>query len=271
MTTVRLNDGRAMPRLGLGVWQIPPEETAAVVREAASLGYRLFDGAVIYGNEAGLGEGLRSCGVAREELFVATKVWSDHHGFDACLRSVEGSLSRMGLERLDLVLIHWPAPWKGLFVDTWKALVRLRGEGRVSSIGVSNFAPGQIARLAEATGVVPAVNQVEMHPELPQEELREAHARLGVVTECWTPLGQGRSFGAAPVRAAAERTGATPAQVVLAWSLALGGVPIPRTRRRERLAENLGALGVRLRPEEVAAIAALGTGRRCGPDPERFG
>lgn len=271
MTAVALNDGRAMPRLGLGVWQIPPGETAQIVREAAGLGYRLFDGAVLYGNEAGLGEGVRTCGLPREEVFVTTKVWSDHHGFDACLRSVEGSLARMGLDRIDMVLIHWPAPWKGLYVETWRALVRLRDEGRVSSVGVSNFQPEHLERVAEATGVVPAVNQVEMHPELPQRELRKVHARMGIVTQAWTPLGQGRSFGAAPVRAAAERTGATPVQVVLAWNLAVGGAPIPRSQRRERLAENLAAAEVELTAEEVEAITALESGRRCGPDPERFG
>lgn len=268
--TVTLNDGRAMPRIGMGVWQIPDADTPRVVREAVAEGYRLLDGAVIYGNERGLGEGVRGAGVPRDELFVTTKVWNDSQGHNAAIRSVEGSLSRLGLDRLDLVLIHWPVPWKGLFVDTWKALVRLRDEGRVSSIGVSNFLPEHLDRLADETGVVPALNQIELHPELPQRELREKHREMGIVTESWTPLGQGRSFEAEPVRRAAERTGATPAQVVLAWNLAVGGVPIPRSTRRERLAENLAAVEVELLPEEVAAIEGLGTGHRCGPDPRRF-
>lgn len=269
--TVTLNDGRTMPRLGLGVWQIPDDETARVVQAAAAEGYRLFDGATIYGNEQGLGEGLARAEVPREELFVTTKVWNDSQGFDAAIRSVEGSLERLGLERLDLVLIHWPAPWKGLYVDTWKALVRLREEGRVASIGVSNFRREELERIAGETGVVPVLNQIELHPELPQAELRQAHAEMGIVTESWTPLGQGRTFEAEPVQRAAERTGASPAQVLLAWNMAVGGVPIPRSTKRERLRENLAAVDVTLTPEEVAAIEGLETGHRCGPDPDRFG
>jgi 2,5-diketo-D-gluconate reductase A len=262
--SVTLNDGRALPRMGLGVWQIPEGDLPGIVGAAAEEGYRLFDGATIYGNEKGLGEGLKRTGLPRKEIFVTTKVWNDHHGFDAALRSVEGSLARLGLERLDLVLIHWPAPWRGLYVDTWKALVRLREEGRVSSIGVSNFRGPELERIIGETGVTPVLNQVELHPELPQKELREIHARLGMVTESWTPLGQGRTFGAEPVVRAAERTGATPAQVLLAWNLALGCVPIPRSTKRERLRENLGALEVRLTPQEVAAIEGLETGHRAG-------
>lgn len=269
--SMTFSDGRAMPRIGLGVWQIPDADTPRVVREAAAEGYRLFDGAAIYGNERGLGEGVRGAGVPRDELFVTTKVWNDSQGFDAAIRSVEESLSRLGLERLDLVLIHWPVPWKGLYVDTWKALLRLREEGRVSSVGVSNFLPEHLDRIAEATGVAPALNQIELHPELPQRELRDKHREMGIVTQSWTPLGQGRSFDKEPVRRAAERTGATPAQVVLAWNLAVGGVPIPRSTKRERLAENLRAVEVELLPEEVEAIEALETGHRCGPDPRRFG
>ncbi len=269
--TLTLNDGRALPRLGLGVWQIPDDETARVVQEAAAEGYRLFDGATIYGNERGLGEGLRRAEVPREELFVTTKVWNDAQGYDPALRSVEESLERLGLERLDLVLIHWPAPWRGLYLDTWKALVRLREEGRVTSIGVSNFRRGELERIVGETGVTPVLNQIELHPELPQAELRSAHAEMAIVTESWTPLGQGRTFGTEPVRRAVERTGATPAQVLLAWNLALGCVPIPRSQKRERLRENLASVEVTLTPEEVAAIEGLESGHRCGPDPDRFG
>lgn len=266
-----LNDGRRMPRIGLGVWQIPDADTPRIVAEAVSLGYRLFDGAVIYGNERGLGEGLRRAGVPRDEIFVTTKVWNDAQGFDAAIRSVEGSLGRLGLDRLDLVLIHWPVPGRGLFVDTWRALIRLREEGRVTSIGVSNFRAQDLDRLVGETGVVPAVNQIELHPELPQRALREKHAAMGILTESWTPLGQGRTFGAGPVRRASERTGATPAQVLLAWNLALGSAPIPRSTRRERLEENLRAAEVELSPEEVTAIEGLESGHRCGPDPDTFG
>ena len=269
--TATLNDGRAMPRIGLGVWQIPDADVPRLVAEAVGLGYRLFDGAVIYGNEKGLGEGVRRAGVPRDELFVTTKVWNDAQGFDPAIRSVEGSLSRLGLDRLDLVLIHWPVPGRGLFVDTWRALIRLREEGRVSSIGVSNFRVGDLDRLVGETGVVPVLNQIELHPELPQRALREKHREMGILTESWTPLGQGRTFGSEPVAKAAERTGATPAQVVLAWNLALGCAPIPRSTKSERLEENLRAVEVELTSEEVAAIEGLETGHRCGPDPETFG
>lgn len=269
--TVTLNDGRRMPRLGLGVWEIPDDDCARVVAEAAAEGYRLFDGASLYGNERGLGEGVRRAEVPREAMFVTTKVWNDAQGFDPAIRSVEGSLRRLGLDHVDLLLIHWPAPNQDLYVETWRALIRLREEGRALSIGVSNFEPEHLERIIEATGVVPAVNQVELHPELPQVSLRARHEALGIVTQSWTPLGEGRTFQSGPVRRAAERTGATPAQVVLAWNLAVGAAPIPRSRRRERLRENLGAVDVVLRADEVEAIGALESGQRCGPDPRRFG
>jgi 2,5-diketo-D-gluconate reductase A len=268
--SVTLNDGRTLPAIGLGVWQIPDAETARVVAEAAELGYRLFDGATIYGNERGLGEGLRRSGVPREELFVTTKVWNDAQGYDSTLRSVEGSLARLGLDRLDLVLIHWPAPERGLIVETWTALVRLREEGRITSIGVSNFRPQDLDRIVDETGVYPVLNQIELHPELPQRKLRRKHVEMGIATESWTPLGQSRTFGAGPVRRAAERTGATPAQVLLAWNRAVGGVPIPRSTKRARLEENLRSVEVTLTPEEVSEIEALETGHRCGPSPDRF-
>ena len=265
-----LNDGRALPQIGLGVWQIPEDETARVVAEALGLGYRLVDGAVLYGNERGLGEGVRQSGLPREEVWVTTKVWNDRQGFDSAMRSVEESLSRLGMDRLDCVLIHWPAPERGLYVETWKALVRLREEGRVSTIGVSNFLPEHLDRIVDATGVVPALNQVELHPELPQRELREKHAEMGIATQGWTPLGEGRTFGHPIVRRIAERTGATPAQVVLAWQVGLGCAPIPRSTKAERLAENLASHLVLLEAEEFEAMEALETGHRCGPDPRSF-
>ena len=266
-----LNDGRTLPALGLGVWQIPDRETARVVADALALGYRLIDGAPLYGNEKGLGEGLRRSGLPRDEVFVTTKVWNDRQGFDGAMRSVEESLADLGLEHADLVLIHWPAPARGLFVETWRALVRLREEGRARSIGVSNFQPPHLDRIVGETGVVPALNQIELHPERPQAELRRKHAEMGIVTQCWTPLGQSRVFGHPLVRRIAEREKATPAQVVLAWHLALGCAPIPRSTRRERLEENLRATEVRLEPRDLLEMEALETGFRAGPDPWTFG
>jgi len=265
-----LNDGRTMPQMGFGLWQVPERETARLIADAVKVGYRLFDGAALYGNERGLGEGVRHAGVPRDELFVTTKVWNDRQGYDSTLRAVEESMERLVLDRVDLVLIHWPAPARDLYVDTWRALIRLREEGTVTSIGVSNFLPEHLDRIWSETGVVPVVNQIELHPELPQKDLRQKHEEMGIVTQSWTPLGQSRTFGSPAIRQAAQRTGATPAQVVLAWHLALGCAAIPRSTKPERLAENLQALDVQLTPEEVAAIEALGNGHRTGPDPHTF-
>jgi 2,5-diketo-D-gluconate reductase A len=265
-----LNDGRTMPQIGFGLWQVPERETARLIVDAVKVGYRLFDGAALYGNERGLGEGVRHAGVPRDELFVTTKVWNDRQGYDSTLRAVEESLERLVLDRVDLVLIHWPAPARDLYVDTWRALIRLREEGTVTSIGVSNFLPEHLDRIWRETGVVPVLNQIELHPELPQKELRQKHQDMGIVTQSWTPLGQSRTFGSPVVRRVAQRTGATPAQVILAWHLALGCSVLPRSTKPERLAENLQALDVQLTPEEVGAIEELENGHRTGPDPHTF-
>ncbi|WP_103258613.1 aldo/keto reductase [Tabrizicola aquatica] len=268
---LRLNDGHSIPQLGLGVWQVPAASTAATVAQALGLGYRLIDGAAIYGNEEGLGAGVRDSDVPRDEIFVTTKVWNDDQGYDATLRAVEASLARLGMERVELCLIHWPVPAKDRYLDTWRALIRLREEGRVRSIGVSNFMGQHLERLVQETGVVPVLNQIELNPRLQQAELRALHDRMGIVTQSWTPLGQGRSFDAAPIQAAAVRTGKTPAQVILRWHVQLGLSVIPRSTRAEGQAENLDLFGWELLPEEMAAIATLDEGSRCGPDPLTFG
>jgi 2,5-diketo-D-gluconate reductase A len=264
-----LNDGRAIPQLGFGLWQVG--EAARVTEAALALGYRLVDGASIYGNETGLGQGLRASGLPRDEVFVTTKVWNDRQGRSDTKAAVGESLDRLRLDRLDLVLIHWPAPWRDRYLDAWTALIDLRTEGAVSSIGVSNFNAEQIDRLTAETGVTPALNQIELHPRLTQAALREAHAARGVVTQSWTPLGQGRAFAAGPVQAAAARTGKTPAQVVLRWHVHLGLSVIPRSTRTAGLAENLALFDFELTAAEVAAISSLEAGERCGPDPARFG
>jgi 2,5-diketo-D-gluconate reductase A len=267
---LRLNDGHMIPTLGLGIWQVPADRTADTVATALGLGYRLVDGAAIYGNEAGLGEGLRQSGLPRDEVFVTTKVWNDDQGHDSTLRAVEGSLARLGLDRIDLCLIHWPVPARGQYVDTWRALIRLRDEGRVRSIGVSNFMAAHLERLVGETGVVPVLNQIELNPRLQQAELRALHDRMGIVSQSWTPLGQGRSFAAAPVLEAAARSGKSPAQVILRWHLQLGASVIPRSNRREGLAENRDLFDFDLTDAEMAAMAALEEGTRCGPDPATF-
>jgi 2,5-diketo-D-gluconate reductase A len=266
-----LNDGRQLPQVGLGLWQVPKDDAARVVADAIGIGYRLIDGASAYGNEDGLGEGLRRAGLARDEVFVTTKVWNDAQGYDATLRSVDDSLKRIGIDRLDLCLIHWPVPARGLYADSWRALIRLREEGRVRSIGVSNFGPGELDRIADETGVVPVLNQIELHPRRQQAPLREKHRTMGIVTQSWTPLGLSKSFDHPVIRGIADRVRRSPAQVILRWHVQLGCSVIPRSVRRERLAENLAIFDFELTPEDLSGIATLEAGERTGPDPATFG
>lgn len=268
--SLALNDGHSLPALGFGLWQVPGADTARVVEQALGLGYRLIDGAAIYGNEDGLGEGLRRSGLPRDDVFVTTKCWNDDQGFDAALRAFDASLARTGLDRVDLYLIHWPCPQKDLFVETWRALIRLRDDGRARSIGVSNFHAPHLQRLVDETGVTPAVNQIELHPRLQQVPLRETHRRLGIVTQSWTPLGQGRSFDDPVIRAIAARVDRSPAQVILRWHLDIGCSVIPRSTRTAGLAENLALFDFALTAEDHAALATLDAGERTGPDPDRF-
>jgi len=270
-TRLRLNDGHLIPQLGLGIWQVPAETTATTVATALGLGYRLVDGAAIYGNEMGQGAGIRQSGLPRDEVFVTTKVWNDDQGHDATLRAVEASLTRLGMDRVDLCLIHWPCPAQDRYIDTWRALVRLRDEGRIRSIGVSNFMPAHLERLVDETGVIPVLNQIELNLRLQQADLRALHDRMGIVTQSWTPLGQGHSFTAAPVQAAAARTGKSPAQVILRWHVQLGASVIPRSTREAGQAENLNVFDFILTDAEMAAMATLDEGQRCGPDPMTFG
>jgi 2,5-diketo-D-gluconate reductase A len=268
--TMPLNDGHAIPRLGFGIWQISAPDTARLVADALTMGYRLVDGAAIYGNEEGLGDGLRQSGLSRDEVFVTTKCWNTDQGYDAALRAFDASLTRTGLEQVDLYLIHWPCAERGLFVDTWRALIRLRDEGRAKSIGVSNFKAAHLDRLIAETGVTPALNQIELHPALPQAELRDVHARLGIVTQSWSPLGRARGFDAAPLRAIAARLGYSPAQVILRWHLQLGVSFIPRSSRHVGLAENRDIFDFALTDTDMTALATLDTGQRIGPDPDAF-
>ncbi len=261
-----LNDGRAIPQLGLGVYQTPHDETAQVVRTAIEAGYRSIDTAAAYGNEAGVGEGVRSSGVPRENLFVTTKLWNVSHGYDRAMRACEKSLGRLGLDYLDLYLIHWPAPFQDLYVDTWKAFVSLRDEGKVRSIGVSNFEPEHIERIVGETGVVPAINQIEMHPRYQRRDRRALHDRLGIVTEAWSPLDEGRALTLPPVLDAARKHGRSPAQAVIRWHLDCGVAVIPKSVKPERIRENFAALDFRLDAADMAAIAALDSpDGRSGP------
>ncbi|MFF2328108.1 MULTISPECIES: aldo/keto reductase [unclassified Streptomyces] len=264
----RLNDGRAIPAVGLGTWPLDDDAAERAVAGALDLGYRLVDTALNYGNETGTGRGIARSDVPREDVFVTTKVPGRHHGYEPALASFEESRRNLGLEYVDLYLIHWPLPRLDLYVDTWRALIRLRDDGRVRSIGVSNFTAAHLDRLEQETGVLPAVNQIEMHPRLPQDELRSVHAAKGIVTESWSPLGRGRDVLAGPELAAiADAHGVTPAQAVLRWHTQLGAVPIPKSADPGRQRENLDLFGFELTPDELARVSA-GPQRRFGGDPE---
>jgi 2,5-diketo-D-gluconate reductase A len=266
--TVRLNDGVAMPQLGLGVWQTPPDEAAGVVEAAIRAGYRSVDTAAVYRNERGVGEGLRAAGEAGADVFLTTKLWNDDQGYDAALKAFDKSLERLGRETIDLYLIHWPSPQRELYLDSWRALVRLKEEGRATSIGVSNFQPEHLERIIGETGVTPAVNQVELHPRFQQTALRAAHAKLGVATESWSPLGQGRLLAEPAIAAIAKKHGKTPAQVVIRWHLDSGLIVIPKTVNHARLAENIAVFDFKLDAGDLAEIGKLDdTGGRIGPDP----
>ena len=265
-----LNDGRQMPQLGMGVWKMSPDETADAVAEALKIGYRLIDGAAMYGNEAGLGQAVREASVPRDQIFVTTKVWNDSHGRDRTMAAFDATMDRLALDYLDLYLIHWPSPAHNLYVETWKTLIELRDSGRVRSIGVANFHAEHLRRLIDETGVTPVLNQIELHPTFTQPALRKVNADLGIVTQSWAPLGRAAALQLAPIVQIAERLGATPAQVVIAWHLSHGLSVIPKSQNPGRQRQNFEALQVSLTPEDIAAIDALDTGERIGPDPLAF-
>ncbi|MEW9529346.1 aldo/keto reductase [Microbispora sp. NPDC049125] len=271
MEVITLNNGVEMPQLGFGVWQVPDGEAEKAVTTALETGYRSIDTAKLYYNEEGVGRAIRASGLPREELFVTTKLWNDEHEYDKALRAFDESMERLGLDVLDLYLIHWPVPSRGKYVDAWKALEKLYADGRVRAIGVSNFTIKTLQHLFEETGVVPAVNQIELHPQFPQKDLRDFHAEHGIATEAWSPLGQGQGLLDLPELAEIGAAhGKSPAQVVLRWHLQLGNVVIPKSVTPERIAENIDVFDFRLDDAEMAAIDALDNGRRLGPDPATF-
>jgi len=260
-----------IPQLGFGVWQVPEDEVVAAVLTAITTGYRSIDTARIYGNEEGVGQAVAQTDVSRDELFITTKVWNDDQGFDSTLAAFDASMKRLGLDTLDLYLIHWPTPEKGTYVDTWKALLRLREEGRVRAVGVCNFEVDHLQRLKDETGELPAINQVELHPYLQQEKLRAFHAANGILTEAWSPLASGGDVLSDEVIArVAAKHGVTPAQAILRWHLEIGNVVIPKSVTPSRIAENFDLFGFALDADDLAAIATLDRSHRTGPDPVEF-
>jgi 2,5-diketo-D-gluconate reductase A len=268
--TLTLNDGTAIPVVGLGVWQTPAEETERAVSAALHAGYRHIDTAAAYGNEAGVGRAVAASGIPREDVFVVTKLWNSEQGYEKTLAAFDASMEQLGLDYLDLYLIHWPTPAQNLFIETFKAFAHLRDQGRIRAIGVSNFEPEHLKLLIDATGIVPAVNQIELHPRLPQTELRETHARYGIATEAWSPLGQGSLLQDPTVTAIAERHGKTPAQVLIRWHLQLGNIVIPKSVNPDRIASNFDVFDFELSEADLASIATLDNGTRLGPDPRTF-
>ncbi|ARP95464.1 aldo/keto reductase [Bordetella genomosp. 13] len=266
----KLNDGNTMPQLGFGVWQVPNDQASAAVQEALAAGYRSIDTAAIYGNEPGVGEGLRAARLARKDLFITTKLWNDKHGYDEAQRAMDESLQKLGLAYVDLYLIHWPVAGSDRYVDAWRAMVAMKEDGRVRSIGVSNFTKPALQRLIDETGVVPAVNQVELHPGFAQRELRAFHAEHGIATEAWSPLGQGGSLHDETIAGIARKHGKTAAQVILRWHLQSGLIAIPKSVTPERIRANIDLFGFELTAEDVAAIDAIPDSGRLGPDPETF-
>lgn len=262
-----LNDGRRIPAVGFGTWPLSGVDATRTVGAALQVGYRLIDTAARYDNEREVGAGVRASGLPRHEVFVTTKLRGADHGYRSTLRALDESLERLGLGEVDLYLIHWPLPRLGLYVESWKAMIELRERGKALSIGVSNFEPEHIDALIDATGVVPAVNQVELHTEFSQPALRSYHAKKGIVTEAWRPLGKGGSIRDPVVGAIAQKHGRTPAQIILRWEHELGVVAIPKTVSVDRMRENLSIFDFELSEEDRARMASLDRGVRQAGDP----
>lgn len=252
------------------MWQTPPDETERAVGAALAAGYRHVDTAAAYGNEEGVGRALAASDLPRDDVYVVTKLWNADQGYDKTLKAFDASMAKLGIDRLDLYLIHWPLPELNTFVDTFSAFAELRAQGRITSIGVSNFEPEHLRILVDATGIVPAVNQIELHPLLPQRELRDVHATLGVATEAWSPLGQGSLLEHPTLVGLAEAHGKTPAQVLIRWHIQIGNIVIPKSVNPERIVSNFDVFDFELSQQDLESIASLEDGTRLGPDPRTF-
>ncbi|HET8601218.1 MAG TPA: aldo/keto reductase [Segeticoccus sp.] len=261
-----------MPQLGFGVFKVPAEQVVDAVATALQVGYRSIDTAKLYANEEGVGQAVRESGLAREDVFVTTKVWNDEQGYDESLRAFDASSQRLGMDVVDLYLIHWPCPEQDKYVDTWKALLKLREDGRIRAAGVCNFQPRHLQRLIDETGEAPAINQVELNPTFQQEEVRAFNAQHEILTEAWAPLAQGRDvLQDETIAQIGRRLGKTPAQVILRWHLQIGNVVIPKSVTPSRIEENFQLFDFELTDDDLQAIAKLDRNDRHGPDPDTFG
>jgi 2,5-diketo-D-gluconate reductase A len=271
---IALNDGNAIPSVGLGVFQTPPKETEQAVSAALEVGYRHIDTAAAYGNEREVGRAVKKSGIPRDEIFIVTKLWNADQGYDSTMKAFEKSAKRLGLSGeggyLDLYLIHWPVPAISEFVDTWRVFGAMHDLGHIRSIGVSNFAPEHLNTLIDATGIVPVVNQIELHPLMTQVELREVHKKLGIATEAWGPLGQGRLLDHPTITGIADAHGKTPAQVIIRWHVQIGNIVIPKSVNPERIASNFDVFDFELSDDDVTSVSSLDNGTRLGPDPRTF-
>ena len=265
-----LRDGSQIPSIGFGVFLIPNSEVVAAVSTALACGYRHLDTASIYKNEEGVGEAVRASNLPRKDIFITTKIWNDDQGTGKTKAACFASLDRLGLDYLDLVLIHWPVPGRGLYVDTWRELIDLRDKGHIKSIGVSNFNPDHLEAIIQATGEVPVVNQIECHPWLQQTVLRTFHANLGIVTQSWSPLGRGKLLNEPIIKTIAKKHNSTEAQVIIAWHLKVGNVVIPKSITPSRIQENYQASKINLDSDDISQILKLDAGIRVGPDPLQF-
>jgi 2,5-diketo-D-gluconate reductase A len=268
---VALRDGESIPQLGFGVFQVPPQDTADVTTRALLAGYRHVDTAKAYNNEAGVGQAIHAAGLQRDDVYVTTKLWNSDQGHDQAERALRASLDRLEMAHVDLYLIHWPAPSQDKYLETWKAFAELQQEGLTRSIGVSNFQESHLERIIAETGVVPVVNQIELHPYLQQVGLRREHAERGIVTEAWSPLAQGAVLEDPVLVEIAQAHGKTTGQVVLRWHIQLGNVVFPKSVTQSRIEENLDLFGFALTDEDMARIEGLDRGERTGPDPDTFG
>jgi 2,5-diketo-D-gluconate reductase A len=262
------NDGRTIPQLGLGVWKTPNDTAASTMQTALDAGYRHIDTAAVYENEDGVGDGLAQASVAREDIFLTTKLWNEAQGFDSTLKAMDESLKRLKTDYVDLYLIHWPSPWREKYVDTWKALVQLQKDGKARSIGVSNFGPEHLERIIGETGVVPALNQIELHPRFQQHAWTKANADHGILTEAWSPLGQGKFLDNPVIGEIAKKHGKSAAQVIIRWHIDGNRIVIPKSVTPSRIVDNIAVFDFALDADDLAKIAALDSADgRLGSDP----